>query len=108
MTKDEAITALRHGEKVTHSYFMPGDYIYIGADGELYDESGICMYRANFWRLRHGEMWATGWDIYTDTPEVSVTLTSTQRQRSYEASARIAFWALVALLMLLTYICITH
>ena len=105
MTKDEAITALRHGEKVTHSYFMPGEYIYIGASGELCDESGLCLPSANFWRLRHGEMWVTGWDIYIESQDLT---TDTQRQRSYETSARIAFWALVSLLMLLTYICITY
>ena len=53
------------GEKITHTLFDASEYIYLAADGNVYDENG---YLFEDWfgyhdgiRMRTGEYWESGW-----------------------------------------------
>jgi len=62
MTKEEAFQKLREGEKITHKYFLPHEYIYM-KDGELMTEEDYYG-TPEFWKLRAGPQWDNGWEIY--------------------------------------------
>lgn len=56
------------GAKISHQYFAPGEYIYLGDDGNVYDENGYLFedwssFSACGLRMRQGSNWETGWYI---------------------------------------------
>ncbi len=64
MTQDEALTAIQHGEKVTHKYFTPNEYITKGTQGGIMFEDGIQTTWFEFFRLRKEDYWKDGWSIW--------------------------------------------
>ncbi|MDO9187143.1 MAG: hypothetical protein Q7W13_14105 [Bacteroidia bacterium] len=65
MTKQEAIEAMKQGEKVTHRFFTPDEWIAISENIYcLTDESGCIINTREFWSYRTDESWNTDWSIY--------------------------------------------
>lgn len=64
MTKKEAIAfAKSTGRPITHTTFGSEEYVrYEGKD--LIDEKGYFLPRAEFWGLRSGGIWESGWTEY--------------------------------------------
>lgn len=68
MSRVEMMAALtsKPGAKISHQYFAPGEYIYLGEDSNVYDENG---YLFEDWtsrrncgvRMRNGNGWEHGW-----------------------------------------------
>lgn len=65
MTKDEAITAMKNGDKVTHRYFTPDEYIFMKGS-LIYTEDGANCFPDEFWKYRQCESFLTDWSIYND------------------------------------------
>ena len=69
MTRDEALLAMRDGEKVAHRFFTDDEYIYM-EDHTIFTEEGYNMGNifGEFWKMRGdepgGEMWLEDWSIY--------------------------------------------
>ena len=61
MTKDEAIAQLELGQKLTHTYFIAGEFIYM-IDGKIFDEDDVEL--NDFWNFRHDNGFQEGWGIY--------------------------------------------
>lgn len=61
MTKDEAIIAMKSGQKVTHEYFSSNEYLYIEYD-IIRTEEGYDF--DHEWDRRKGPEWQRGWRIY--------------------------------------------
>jgi len=62
LSKQEAIAAMLRGEKVTHRYFMDGEYIYM-KEKEIFSEDGV-NHGLDFWKIRHQDDWNTDWLIH--------------------------------------------
>jgi len=64
MTKDQAIQAMRNGEKVTHHHFDSKEWI--KETGRLYEfeDGNLCTF-FEFWHIRADDSWLEGWKIYT-------------------------------------------
>jgi hypothetical protein len=63
MDKKQALQAMREGHKVTHRFFLEGEYIYM-KDGEIYDEWDSIVFEDNFWNIRKNPNWDKDWSIY--------------------------------------------
>lgn len=63
MTKDEAKKAMLKGEKVTHKYFSPDEYI-TGGNGTIIDEKGYRLNELEFWSYRTDGAFNDGWSIF--------------------------------------------
>ena len=63
MTKQEALTAMEEGKKVTHSYFGQYEYMYL-ENNKYKFEDGIIVLPERFWKLRQGEGWEKGWRLW--------------------------------------------
>lgn len=62
MTKQEAKQAIKEGKEVRHWLFTSGESIHM-VDGVLYDEAGLILNAIEFWSLRTGINFDTGWSI---------------------------------------------
>jgi len=66
MSKDEAIQAMRDGQKVTHRWFSPDEWVK-RSDCLRYEfEDGCLCTHSEFWQWRDGESWLDGWSIFND------------------------------------------
>lgn len=63
MTKEEAITCMKNGEKITHEYFSSDEWMTMG-NGELILEDGVKCSPDYFWQSRTAEDWNDGYSIY--------------------------------------------
>ena len=65
MTKKEAMAfAISTGKPIRHQTFSKDEYvIYVGQ--ELHDEEGIILPQNEFWSIRSGGIWESGWQEYT-------------------------------------------
>lgn len=65
LTRDEALTALIDGHKVTHQSFTDDEFIRM-EEGIIYDENGYNMGTVceEFMNIRRGGNWETGWRVY--------------------------------------------
>jgi hypothetical protein len=95
MTKSEAIHALYAGKQVTHRFMSPDEFVYRNSNHELCDESGFPLDSMNFWHLRHGSDWDSGWYVYIpEQPEMQG-----KSPAQYEASAKIAFYTFILIII---------
>lgn len=72
MTKQEAITAMEQGHKVTHRYFEPHEWVRLNDVKVNYImEDGAMIHPSIFWKDRHGvAAWETDWEIWqAPTPQ---------------------------------------
>lgn len=65
MTKQEAIEAMKRGEKVTHDQFNPEEWITI-EDGEMTSDEGMLYKLDSFFEFRRSSIWDDGWSIWED------------------------------------------
>ncbi len=64
MTKDEAISAMREGKKVTHNYFAKEEWMTMQGNRVIL-EDGCSCWSYEFWADRNGFGWSDGYSIYT-------------------------------------------
>ena len=64
MTRKEAIAfAISTGKPITHTYFSDDEFVrYV--DNRLVDEKGYQLPEQEFWSIRTGEYWESGWSEY--------------------------------------------
>lgn len=60
LSKEEAITAMSEGRKLSHKYFTADEHICM-KDGEVIDEKGIIM--TDFWKYRTAKVFDDNWKI---------------------------------------------
>lgn len=72
MTKTEAITLMKNGNRVKHYLFADDEFIYM-KDGHLYDENNYLMEHTlpngvfiDFWTDRQDDLWNDGWIVLPD------------------------------------------
>lgn len=63
MSRQEAIEAMKRGEKVTHRFFEPHEWITIEGHGIRFTQG--------FWPDRTGNEWETDWEIYKRKPKLT-------------------------------------
>lgn len=63
MSKDEAIEAMRKGEKVTHRHFDSREWMTL-QDGKILLEDGVKCYPHEFWHWRKDESWNDGYSLF--------------------------------------------
>jgi hypothetical protein len=63
MTKQEAIEALKKGERLTHLTFTEDEFIYI-QDGKMFDETSMPIDENHFWNYRNSYIFDNGWSIF--------------------------------------------
>ena len=64
LTKEQAITEMLNGKKITHRYFSSNEYIFMKLnDSKIYSEDGVC-HGYNFWGHRQGDGWRNGYSIF--------------------------------------------
>lgn len=63
MTREEAITAMKNGEKVTHGYFSDDEWMTM-KDGDIVTEDGYKHNEVEFWAYRQIEAWNDGYEIF--------------------------------------------
>jgi len=65
MTKKEAIKSMRNGNKVTHRYFTPDEWM--KETGHLYEFEDGCMCGFSaFWTHRQDDVWQDGWKVFKE------------------------------------------
>lgn len=72
MNIHEAKLALSEGKKVTHNYFLDGEFVYLECVNpntmpvkyEMVFEDGNTQEEGEFWELRKGSQWDNGWEIF--------------------------------------------
>lgn len=65
MTKQEAIIEMRNGEKLTHRFFEPWEWVTF-QDGCILSEDGYAVIPEIFWGCRRDKEWETGWDYFPE------------------------------------------
>ncbi len=63
MTKQEAISAMLRGEKVTHDYFDDNEWMTM-EDGEIVLEDGVRCEPEEFWNYRQDAMYNDGYSLF--------------------------------------------
>ncbi|MGV3705432.1 MAG: hypothetical protein ACO1NU_08640 [Arcticibacter sp.] len=63
MSKAEALTAMRSGKKVQHSYFTSDEWMTID-QGDLLFEDGVRCSLAEFWKYRDHVSWNDGYSLF--------------------------------------------
>ena len=67
MTKQEAITAMCEGKKVTHRYFTSDEWVKSNQNGTIYIlEDGVECSSFEFWRWRTDEAYLSDWEIFIE------------------------------------------
>jgi len=63
MTKEEALNAMKTGQRLTHNTFTDSEYIKM-VNGLIVCERGYTL--NDFWRYRTSNVWETGWSVFSD------------------------------------------
>ncbi len=63
MTKEEAIKAMKAGEKVTHRFFEPNEWITMKGSMIITEEGYSCL-EIEFFGFRRSKEWETDWSIW--------------------------------------------
>lgn len=65
ISKNEAIAAMKQGLKVSHRFFMEGEWITMRGN-IIFMEQGQECWASEFWRDRKGAAWETDWRIISN------------------------------------------
>lgn len=65
MTKEEAILKAEQGVKIAHRSFTPEEWV-TWKDGLFVDEQGYHLDFMEFFSIRSGGSWETGWKVWSD------------------------------------------
>lgn len=63
MTKDEALAAMKKGQRVTHAYFLPSEWMTMTKSGQIITEDGITQDAEEFWTYRSGDGWNQNYSL---------------------------------------------
>ena len=63
MDKEEAIRAMQAGNKVTHTYFTPDEWITMEGNRIIF-EDGYSCWAHEFWANRDGFGWNDGYSLF--------------------------------------------
>lgn len=63
MNKDEAIKSMREGNKLTHIYFTPDEWIKESGHRYEFEDGCVCGFSA-FWFHRQENSWQNGWSVF--------------------------------------------
>nr|WP_067054102.1 hypothetical protein [Mucilaginibacter sp. L294] len=65
LTKQQAIEAMKKGQKVTHIYFSSNEWVAICPEtNKIITEEGYKHNTIDFWIFRTGPSWETGYSLY--------------------------------------------
>ena len=65
MTKQEAISQMRAGKKLTHVHFSSEEWVKSDETGAVYTfEDGVVCSEREFWHWRTALSWEGGWDLF--------------------------------------------
>ncbi len=65
MTKNEAIEAMKQGQKVTHEFFDELEWVTSNPSGEMYTlEDRVSLPATHFWADRNNQYWENGWKLF--------------------------------------------
>lgn len=65
MTKEEAISQMKAGKKLTHRYFTDDEWVKTDETGMIYIlEDGVECSPKEFWMWRTDEAWNSDWEIF--------------------------------------------
>ncbi len=70
MTKQEAITAMQSGKKVTHRHFTSDEWATM-EDGKIVLEDGVKCNPDEFWKWRTNHAWHDGWELFEEPQPVT-------------------------------------
>lgn len=66
MSKEEAISLMKSGHKLTHRYFTEDEWVKSDSTGMVYMlDDGVEFSKNEFWKWRNGESWQSDWSILT-------------------------------------------
>ena len=67
MNKNEAQQSLLQGNKLTHPFFTPDEFIEV-KDGYIYTEEGYSAghFGNRFWQDKTGEYWDKDWTLFNE------------------------------------------
>lgn len=63
LSKQEAISEMQKGNKITHVCFTEDEWITIEND-KIVDENGYKASKEEFWRYRYLEIWETNYALF--------------------------------------------
>jgi hypothetical protein len=69
MTKDEAISAMKEGKKVTHRHFTDKEWISM-KDGRILTEDGYNHDAREFWSYRKDKAFEEDWELFHDQEKI--------------------------------------
>ncbi len=64
MNKPAAIQFMENGQKATHTYFQPHEWVTITPNGDYLFEDGVSCSKTEFWQSRSDEHWIDGWELW--------------------------------------------
>ncbi len=64
MTKQQAIEAMKTGEKLTHRYFSEGEWVSMKGNFTMIFEDGCKIDSDTFWNDRKGEGFNNDWELF--------------------------------------------
>jgi hypothetical protein len=65
MTKQEAITAMKAGAKLTHKSFMLNEWVTMEGNKTIITEEGYALSDKEFWAYRTGDYFENDWSIWS-------------------------------------------
>lgn len=89
LTRNEAVEALLSGRKLTHRYFLDGEWIMMMGESVLFDDSQTQSVDS-FWNIRKGDIWSTGWSIVDERRYKSLDDMKSRMQILDETSKRLS------------------
>lgn len=66
MNRNELLKFLRAGHRMTHTYFSKHEWMQLTGPNHLIFEDGVVVTQDEFWNIRKGSAWHTGWSIYVE------------------------------------------
>lgn len=63
LSRTQAQIAFVEGKKISHKYFLDGEFIKLNVDNKMEDENGLLLNKMNFWLARGTKQFDDGWFI---------------------------------------------
>jgi len=74
MNKYEAVKAMAEGQKLTHIWFSPEEWVTIKQARFLFEDGCRCTIK-EFWSSRTHPDWNEGWSLWIDSSMAPITVT---------------------------------
>ena len=63
LLRAEAQIAFAQGHKISHNYFLHGEFVKLNADNKMQDGNGNILNKMDFWLLRGTKQFDDGWFV---------------------------------------------